>query len=381
MEMAASGPISGVKVLEFAGIGPGPFAAMTLSDMGADIIRIERPGAKRPTPDQIDLRGRRTISLDLKDARAVALCLELGDAADIVIEGARPGVMERLGLGPETMLARNPKLVYGRMTGWGQFGPLKEAAGHDINYIALTGALHAIGATDKPVPPLNLVGDYGGGAMFLIAGVLAALLHSRATGQGQVVDAAMTDGAAYLMTLFYGMLAGNRWIDQRNANSIDGGAPYYDTYQCSDGRWISVGSIEPQFYALLLEKSCAADVLPQPQLERTSWPEMKQTFAGIFRTKTCDEWCAVMEDTDVCFAPVLSMAEAPYHPHNVARETFVQLDGVTTPAPAPRFSATPSVIQCGPRHAGEGVREALSKWCVSTERIEELVSEGILPLG
>ncbi|SIO48897.1 alpha-methylacyl-CoA racemase [Burkholderia sp. GAS332] len=376
--MTVSGPLSGVKVLEFAGIGPAPFAAMMLSDMGADVIRIERPGAKDPTPDRIDLRGRRTITLDLKDAVAVALCLELCTSADIVIEGGRPGVMERLGLGPEIMLVRNPKLVYGRMTGWGQFGPLNQAAGHDINYIALTGALHSFGTTDKPVPPLNLVGDYGGGAMFLISGLLAGLIHARSTGVGQVVDAAMTDGTAYLLTLCYSLLAGKRWVDQRGINLLDGGAPFYDTYQCSDGHWISVGSIEPQFYSLLLEKSGATELMSQPQMERSAWPEMKQTLAAIFRTKTRDEWCALMEGTDVCFAPVLSLREAPHHPHNIARQTFIELDGVTTPAPAPRFSATPSTIRLGPCTAGQGTRETLRDWGISTPRIEELVSGGII---
>ncbi|NPT57143.1 CaiB/BaiF CoA transferase family protein [Paraburkholderia elongata] len=376
--MTVSGPLSGVKVLEFAGIGPAPFAAMMLSDMGADVIRIERPGAKDPTPDRIDLRGRRTITLDLKDAVAVALCLELCTSAEIVIEGGRPGVMERLGLGPEVMLVRNPKLVYGRMTGWGQFGPLNQAAGHDINYIALTGALHSFGTTDKPVPPLNLVGDYGGGAMFLISGLLAGLIHARSTGLGQVVDAAMTDGTAYLLTLCYSLLAGKRWVDQRGINLLDGGAPFYDTYQCSDGHWISVGSIEPQFYSLLLEKSGATELMSQPQMERSAWPEMKQTFAAIFRTKTRDEWCALMEGTDVCFAPVLSLREAPHHPHNIARQTFIELDGVTTPAPAPRFSATPSTIRIGPCTAGQGARETLRDWGISTPWIEELVSGGIL---
>jgi alpha-methylacyl-CoA racemase len=374
-----TGPISGVKVLEFAGIGPGPFAAMMLSDMGADVIRIERPGEKDPTSDRIDLRGRRTIALDLKSPAAIALCLELAESAEIVIEGSRPGVMERLGLGPDVMLARNPKLVYGRMTGWGQFGPLSHAAGHDINYIAVSGALHSIGTTDRPVPPLNLLGDYGGGAMFLIAGLLAGLIHSRATGQGQTVDAAVTHGSAYLMTLCYSMLAGNRWTDRRGINTLDGGAPFYETYQCSDGRWVALGSIEPQFYSLLLEKSGATGLLPQSQMERAAWPEMKQALARIFRAKTRDEWCAILEGTDVCFAPVLSLREAPRHPHNVARETFVELNGVTTPAPAPRFSATPATIQFAPRPVGHGARQTLLDWGVSPQQIEELASGATLP--
>jgi alpha-methylacyl-CoA racemase len=375
---APKGPIAGMRVLEFAGIGPGPFAAMMLSDMGAEVVRIERPGAPDPTRDRVDLRGRTSLALDLKKAAAAAFVLELCQSAEIIIEGARPGVMERLGLGPDVLLARNPRLVYGRMTGWGQFGPLATAAGHDINYLSLTGALHSIGSVDKPVPPLNLVADYGGGAMFLIAGLLAAALHSRATGQGQVVDAAMTDGASYLMTLYYSWLAGGRWVDQRGVNSLDGGAPFYDTYQCSDGRWISVGSIEPQFYALLLQHSGAADLLQQPQMDRQSWPQMKATLARIFLTRSRDEWCKIMENTDICFAPVLSLSEAPHHPHNIARQTFIELDGITAPAPAPRFSATPSAVQFGPQPIGCGVRETLSHWGISAPRVDELAAAGIL---
>jgi alpha-methylacyl-CoA racemase len=287
--------------------------------------------------------------------------------------------MERLGLGPEVLLARNPRLVYGRVTGWGQFGPLSRSAGHDINYLSLTGALHSIGPADKPVPPLNLVADYGGGALFLITGLLAGLLHSRSSGQGQVVDAAMTDGASYLMTLFYSMLAGKRWVDQRGVNPLDGGAPFYNTYQCSDGRWISVGSIEPQFYALLIEHSGATDLLGHRQMDRMSWPEMKETLVRVFRTRTRDEWCEIMENTDVCFAPVLSLLEAPRHRHNLARETFIELDGVTTPAPAPRFSATPSAVQSGPRPIGCGVRETLCAWGIPARKVDELAAAGLFP--
>lgn len=379
MRSTARGPLTGVKVLEFAGIGPGPFAGMMLSDMGAQVLRIERPGAGDPTHDRIDLRGRTSLALDLKEPAAVSLLLELSESVDMIIEGARPGVMERLGLGPEAMLARNPRLVYGRMTGWGQFGPLSRAAGHDINYLSLTGALHSIGPADKPVPPLNLVADYGGGALFLVAGLLAALIHSRASGDGQVVDAAMTDGASYLMTLFYSMLAGKRWVDQRGANPLDGGAPFYDTYQCSDGCWISVGSIEPQFYALLVQHSGATELLQYRQMDRLSWPEMKSVLARIFRTRTREEWCAIMENTDVCFAPVLSLHEAPRHPHNLARETFLELDGVTTPAPAPRFSVTPSRIQFGPQPVGRGAHQTLNAWGISAPRLDELIAAGVLP--
>jgi alpha-methylacyl-CoA racemase len=376
--MTASGPLTGVKVIEFAGVGPGPFVGMMLSDMGADVLRIERPGTRDPTPDRLDARGRRTLALDLKHTGAVALCLDLCAPAEIVFEGNRPGVMERLGLGPEAMHARNPKLVYGRMTGWGQHGPNARAAGHDINYLSITGALHAIGTRENPVPPLNLAADYGGGAMFLIAGLLAGLIHARASGQGQVVDAAMTDGASYLMTLFYGMLGGNRWVDVRAANTLDGGAPFYDTYQCSDGKWISVGSIEPQFYALLLEKTGAGDRLTNPQMDRGAWPEAKRVMREIFATKSREEWCELLENTDVCFAPVLSLHEAPHHPHNVARATFVELAGVMAPAPAPRFSATPSHIQSPPGPIGAGWRETLRSWGISDADIDQLAADGVI---
>jgi alpha-methylacyl-CoA racemase len=377
-QLTAGGPLKGVKVLEFAGIGPGPFAGMMLSDMGADVLRIERPGASDPTSDRLDVRGRRTLALDLKQPRAVALCLDLCTAAEIVFEGNRPGVMERLGLGPEAMHARNPKLVYGRMTGWGQYGPNAQAAGHDINYLALTGALHAIGTRERPVPPLNLAADYGGGAMFLIAGLLAGLIHARASGQGQVVDAAMTDGASYLMTMFYGMLAGDKWVDVRAANKLDGGAHFYDTYQCADGRWIALGSIEPQFYALLLEKIGGGGKLPQPQMEQAAWSEAKRAMREIFGTKSRDHWCELLENTDACFAPVLSLHEAPRHPHNVARKTFVDLAGVTAPAPAPRFSATPSQIQSPPRPIGARWRETLRGWGIADADIDKLATDGVI---
>jgi alpha-methylacyl-CoA racemase len=370
--MMASGPLNGIKVLEFAGIGPGPFAGMMLSDMGADVLRIERKGTPDPAAERIDARGRRTIELDLKQSHAIDLCLKLSESAEIVFEGHRPGVMERLGLGPRAMLARNPRLVYGRMTGWGQSGPYASNAGHDINYLSLSGALHAIGTEEKPVPPLNLAADYGGGAMFLIAGVLAAVIHARATGEGQVVDAAMTDGAAYLMTLFYGMHAAGTWEDRRRTNLLDGGAPFYDTYRCADGKWISVGALEPQFYALLLQKTGAAGRLAPPQMERKSWPDMQQALRELFATRTRQQWCDVLENTDACFAPVLSLSEAPAHPHNRARGTFVELAGVIQPAPAPRFSATPSRIQWPPAPVNRGAWQVLEDWGVGDEDLAKL---------
>ncbi|HVN00390.1 MAG TPA: CaiB/BaiF CoA-transferase family protein [Caulobacteraceae bacterium] len=358
------GPLSGLKVVEFAGIGPGPFCGMLLSDLGADVARIDRIGARGGAKTDITSRGRRSVALDLKDPAAVETALQLMDRADIVFEGFRPGVMERLGLGPEVALKRNPKLVYGRMTGWGQTGPWSQAAGHDINYIALVGALHAIGTADKPTPPLNLVGDFGGGALYLAFGLLAGVIHARATGQGQVVDCAMTDGAASLMSMFYGMLASGVWSDERRSNLLDGAAPFYDTYQCSCGRWIALGSIEPQFYALLLEKSGVQDPAFQAQMNRAEWPQLKAKLAEIIRTKSRDEWSAIMDATDVCYAPVLSLKEAPAHPHNAARGTFVEVDGVVQPSPAPRFSATPGQVQGPPPGIGAHTDDVLADWGV-----------------
>jgi alpha-methylacyl-CoA racemase len=300
------------------------------------------------------------------------------DTADIVFEGFRPGVMERLGLGPEVALKRNPKLVFGRMTGWGQTGPLAQAAGHDINYIAISGALHAIGLGDKPVPPLNLVGDFGGGALYLAFGMLAALTHARATGQGQVVDTAMTDGAASLMSMFYGMKAAGVWTDERRSNLLDGGAHMYDTYQCSDGKWIALGSLEPQFYALLLEKAGLTDPAFGNQMDKRAWPDLKAKLAAAIATKTQSEWSAIMEGTDICYGPVLSLEDAPKHPHNVARETFVTVSDVVQPAPAPRFSATPGKIQGPPPAIGADSEAALADWGLSASEIEGLKSVGAL---
>jgi alpha-methylacyl-CoA racemase len=367
------GPLTGVKVVEFAGIGPGPFCGMLLSDLGADVVRIDRKGGGRGgAPSDITSRGRRSVALDLKDPAAIEACLKLVEKADILFEGFRPGVMERLGLGPDVALKRNPKLVYGRMTGWGQTGPLSHSAGHDQNYIAITGALHAIGTTDKPVPPLNLVGDFGGGALYLAFGLLAGVIQARETGKGQVVDCAMSDGAASLMAMFYGMKAGGGWKDERRSNLLDGGAHFYDTYQCSDGKWVSIGSIEPQFYALLLEKTGITDPDFARQMDRTAWPELHDKLAKVIATKTRDEWTQIMGGTDVCFAPVLTLDEAPKHPHNVARQTFVEVGGVTQPAPAPRFSATPGAIQGPPAAIGAHNQEALADWGLAQADIERL---------
>jgi alpha-methylacyl-CoA racemase len=339
-----SGPLAGFRIVEFAGIGPGPFACMMLADMGAEVVTLDRVGATKNLNSSAN-RGRKIVELDLKNKATIAQVLDLLAQADALIEGFRPGVMERLGLGPEATQARNPRLVYGRMTGWGQEGPLAQAAGHDINYIAVTGALAAIGPTDRPVPPLNLVGDFGGGALYLVVGVLAALLEASKSGKGQVVDAAMCDGAASLMSMFFDLAAAGRWREARESNFLDGGAHFYGVYECACGNFISIGSIEPQFYALLRQHAGLSDADFDQQMDRKAWPELKQKLADVFKTKTREEWCKIMEGTDVCFAPVLTMNEAPNHPHMAARGTFVSRHGVTQPAPAPRFSRTPSAIR------------------------------------
>ena len=339
-----SGPLAGFRIVEFAGIGPGPFACMMLADMGAEVVTLDRVGARKNLKS-IAGRGRKVVELDLKDKGSVAQVLELLAGADALIEGFRPGVMERLGLGPDMVLARNPRLVYGRMTGWGQEGPLAQAAGHDINYISVTGALAAIGTKEKPVPPLNLVGDFGGGALYLVVGVLAALLEATKSGKGQVVDAAMCDGAASLMSMFFDMTAAGRWIEGRENNFLDGGAHFYGVYECGCGNFISIGSIEPQFYALLRQHAGLTDADFEHQMDRKAWPGLKEKLVGVFKSKTRAEWCGIMEGTDICFAPVLTMKEAPEHPHMAARKTFVTRHGVTQPAPAPRFSRTPSAIR------------------------------------
>jgi alpha-methylacyl-CoA racemase len=356
-----AGPLQGLRVIEMAGIGPAPFCAMLLADMGAEVIRVERPGTES-SPHDILARGRSTLQIDLRAPGATQTMLDAIARADVLIEGFRPGVMERLGLGPDACHARNPRLVYGRMTGWGQHGPLSQAAGHDINYIAISGALHAIGRPgEAPVPPLNYVGDFGGGAMLLAFGVLGALYEAQRSGQGQVVDAAMTDGAALLSAMMYGFKAAGRWNNNRGENFLDGGAHFYDTYACADGKHVAIGSIEPQFYALLRERcGLADDTAFDAQMDSARWPLLKLRLADVFRTRTRDEWCALLEGTDACFAPVLDWDEAPAHPHNVARGTFVDVEGVVQPAPAPRFSRTvPDQPDGRPRDDAEAV---LRRW-------------------
>ena len=340
----STGPLAGFRIVEFAGIGPGPFACMMLADMGAEVVTLDRPGARKNQKSAAS-RGRKVVEIDLKDRAGLGEVLDLLEHADALIEGFRPSVMERLGLGPDVVRQRNPRLVYGRMTGWGQHGPLAQAAGHDINYISVTGALAAIGPAERPVPPLNLVGDFGGGALYLVAGLLAALLEASRSGKGQVVDAAMCDGAASLMSMFFDLTAAGRWIEGRQNNLLDGGAHFYGVYECACGNFISIGSIEPQFYALLRQLAGLSDQAFDAQMEREAWPSLRQKLATVIKTKTREEWCAIMEGSDVCFAPVLTLAEAPLHPHMAARKTFVQRHGVTQPAPAPRFSRTPSAIR------------------------------------
>jgi alpha-methylacyl-CoA racemase len=347
--VSASGPLHGVRIVEIASLGPGPFAAMMLADLGAGVIRIDRPGgAGSPLAEgawNFMHRGRPSAAVDLKHPDGRDLILELCEHADALIEGFRPGVMERLGLGPDIVLARNPKLVYGRMTGWGQQGPLANAAGHDINYISITGALAAIGTKEAPVPPLNLVGDFGGGALYLVVGVLAALLEASRSGKGQVVDAAMCDGAASLMSFFFDMTTLGRWTEGRNQNFLDGGAHFYGVYECACGHFVSIGSIEPQFYALLREHAGLTDADFDAQMDRKAWPALKQKLQAVFKSKTREDWCKIMEGSDICFAPVLTMSEATEHPHMVARQVFVERHGVKQPAPAPRFSRTPSAVR------------------------------------
>jgi alpha-methylacyl-CoA racemase len=370
------------------GIGPCPFAAMMLADMGADVIRIDRkpdvnPASAAPNPypmlgtkHDVMARGRRSLALDLKHPRARQLLLDLVAKADALVEGFRPGVMERLGLGPDVCHDRNPKLVYGRVTGWGQHGPLAQAAGHDLNYVALSGMLQAMGDADRPPsPPLNLVGDFGGGGMMLAFGVVCAMLEARTSGRGQVVDAAMTDGAALLGAMMYGLRAHGSWSAARGTNLLDGGAPFYATYACADGRFIAVGAIEPQFYARLLALAGADDSAFARQWRQDDWPALKDRFAALFATRTRDDWCALLEGTDACFAPVLDMDEAPRHPHNAARQTFVDVDGVTQPAPAPRFSRTPG--QAGPVAAPDGAA-ILADWGWAPDAIAALRRDNIV---
>jgi alpha-methylacyl-CoA racemase len=366
--MKPQGPLKGVKVVEFVGLGPAPFCAMMLADMGCDVVRIDRPGAGGGGSADILARGRRSVALNLKDKTDHKTAVELIAKADILLEGYRPGVMERLGLGPDIALQANPVLVYGRMTGWGQFGPLAHAAGHDINYIALTGALHAIGPQSSPVPPLNLVGDFGGGAMYLAFGVLAALTHARTTGEGQVVDAAIVDGATSLMASQHQLAAYGLWNTTRGNNLLDGASHFYGVYECSDGKHISIGPIEPEFYALLCEKiGVDADQYPADWSGK-NWAETRQMFEIIFRASTRDEWCELLEGTDVCFAPVLDYKESAEHPHMVEREIYQTHDGVRQAAPAPRFSRTPGAIQGPAPKPGAHTDDVIADWGVGPDR-------------
>jgi alpha-methylacyl-CoA racemase len=378
------GPLSGYRIIELAGIGPGPFAAMMLADMGAEVVRVERAKAVNgPAPGtphyDVLLRGRRNIAIDLKHPEGVAALLDLVASADGLIEGFRPGVMERLGIGPDVCLARNPRLVFGRMTGWGQSGMYADAAGHDINYISLAGALAHFGRQDQaPVPPLNMVGDFGGGGMFLAFGVVCALLEAQRSSQGQIVDAAMVDGVAVLMSMFWSFKSiGAFDEDHRGTNLLDTGAHFYDIYECADGGYISVGSIEPQFYAELLRLTGLEDDREfAKQMDRSAWPQLKRRLAELFATKSRDEWCSLMEATDVCFAPVLTMSEAARHPHNVQRGTFVNSAGTMQPAPAPRFSRTSAEIALPPAHPGQHSVQILRDWGFDSARIDSLIAAG-----
>ncbi len=379
-----SGPLEGVRIVELAGLGPAPFAGMMLADGGADIIRIDRSDRATYPPHteaHVDLmnRGRRSVAVDLKHADGVALVLRLVEKADGLMEGFRPGVAERLGLGPDVCLARNPALVYGRMTGWGQDGPMAKAAGHDIDYIALAGALEPMGrAGQTPYPPLNLVGDFGGGGMLLAFGMCAAIISARQTGKGQVVDAAMVDGAASLMTMTYTLRAAGIWNEQRGTNLLDTGAHFYEVYKTADGGFIGVGAIEPQFYAELLRLlGLEGQDLPD-QMDREAWPKMKERFAAIFATRSRAEWETVFEGSDACAAPVLSPSEAPGHPHNTARGTFTEVAGVVQPAPAPRFLGTPGSIRRPPPNPGQHADEALADWGLAEGEVKELRAAGAI---
>lgn len=380
-EARRQGPLRGVRVVELAGLGPGPFAAMLLADLGADVVRIDRPGTTGlpvPMPPEVDLlrRGRPSVALDLKHPDGIATAQALIARADVLIEGFRPGVAERLGLGPDECLAANPRLVYGRMTGWGQHGPLSQSAGHDITYLAVTGALSAIGrAGGPPQVPLNLVGDFGGGALYLVAGVLAALLEARTSGQGQVVDAAIVDGTAHLSTMLTGLVSAGLWSQARGMNLFDTGAPFYDVYETADGGWMAVGPLEKAFYAEMVDRLGIADRAPADHLDPRQWPQLRPLLAEAFRARSRDDWAALFEGTDACVSPVLSYAEAPEHPHLAARGTYVEHHGVVQPAPAPRFSRTPAALSTPPPlRAGADTRAALEAWGVTD--VDALLASG-----
>ena len=373
-----AGALTGLRIIEFAGLGPGPFCAMMLADHGAEVIRVDRVGGRNRVNDPT-LRSRKSIALNLKTPEGMALAKELVKSADGLIEGLRPGVMERLGLGPDDLLADNPKLIYGRMTGWGQSGPYAPLAGHDINYIALTGALHGIGrAGEKPTAPVNYLGDYGGGGMMLAFGMVSAFLAVKNGTSGQVIDCAMTDGTAVLTSVIWGLHADGLWEDERGVNLLDGGAHFYDSYETQDGKYVSIGSIEPKFYALLLEKTGLTDDPDfAAQLDKTKWPALSEKLTALFKTKTRDEWCEIMEGTDICFAPVLSLSEAPNHPHNAVRETFVEVGGAVQPAPAPRFSVTQAEPPRLSPQVGDDTASVLKDLGHDSAQIEQLISNGI----
>jgi alpha-methylacyl-CoA racemase len=368
------GPLKGIKVIEIASIGPGPFCAMMLSDMGAEVLRIERPNPRgKESNYEVLNRGRRKVSVDLKTEVGLELVLRLIGQSDALIEGFRPGVMERLGLGPDKCFERNQRLIYGRVTGWGQTGPLSHAAGHDINYIALSGALHSIGqAGEKPVPPLNLVGDFGGGGMLLAFGIVCGILEARESGRGQVIDAAMTDGATLQMAMIYGLKAAGKWRNQRGTNLFDGGAPFYSTYKCADGKYVAIGSLESKFLAVLLEKAGLSDPDYHSQQSEGKWLELERKLTAVFLTRTRDEWCEIIEGTDACFAPVLDLDEAPRHPHNVARKSFIEVDHVSQPAPAPRFSRTKPEVQSFRSDA----TKTLLQWGLGPTDVSKAKTEG-----
>lgn len=381
---SAGGPLAGIRIVELGGVGPTPFTAMLLSDLGADVIRLDRPtgyDGGAPVEARFNLlnRGRRSAVFDLKNPAAVAAVLRLTGRADAVLEGFRPGVAERLGLGPDQCMAVNPALVYGRMTGWGQDGPLAEQPGHDINYISLTGVLHSVGRADEPPAiPLNLAGDFGGGALYLALGVVSALLESRTSGRGQVVDAAMVDGSASLMTLFYGLFAAGYWTDERGVNRLDSGAPWYNVYETADGGWISVGANESRFWRNLLRIMGLDEAELPDQHDKAQWPAMRERFTAVFRTRTRDEWCALAAGQQACLTPVLSLTEAPHHAHLRARGTFLEVDGVVQPAPAPRFSRTPGVIQRPPAEPGDHTDEVLRDWGFTPAELTALRHRGAI---
>ncbi len=376
------GPLKGLKILEVGGIGPGPFCAQMLADLGAQVIRVDRNGNAYGAKDPKYIvwhRSRKSINVDLKKPAGIETILRIIEQSDALIEGFRPGTMEKLGLGPEICLNRNPKLIYGRMTGWGQDGPLSQAAGHDINYIAITGALHAIGQKEEtPPPPLNVLGDLGGGGMMLALGIMCALYETQKSGKGQVIDANVVDGTTALMGFFYTMTAGGMYQDKRGSNILDGAAHFYNTYETLDGKYIAVGSIEPQFYELLLKHAGIDDPEFKDQMDQSKWPGLKEKLTEIFKTKTRDQWCQIMEGTDACFSPVLSLEEAQKHPHNIARKTFVEVDGVVQPAPAPRFSRTNPEIQSPPPIPGQDTDKVLADFGFNIDEIETLKKRNVI---